>query len=703
MELEFKFEGHNVVQLPDEDAFEKCDMTNAKVVAKVGQSPFVYKVSGQDALDGKLFFACSVGSHCNDNQKLVVHTTTVSAPIGQNPPASRVEWLSPAECNAKRRTGSGPGESGATTPSVCEAPVKQADGFSFVSCLSESVTLTPGGVINRARLMHTPFPNDHRVKLGLRMWEFVTKNDDGTLSTVPINQLYTHHLSGNVVLGQGAEGMAADRPDREFPGNYGMLSGEEDDWMIFHLIDLRGVDDWVSCVECRCNRPQAPRRLQETGGVSCCFNCSSTVPKATTMDYYMRYNVSYRDVREDEVVQEVKFLTADTSPAVGKAIEYDVPPWQQLPASDRLPGNPKIQHLVREDKFEALFHHDFFGQLYHGPKRVKLLRCVGHLHVAAVTMRLEDAETGEILCENNPYHPNLKPGDPWSRGTPGTSDGFVTKLSVADMWPEKVVRADQKVRFIADYDAGELHTGVMGMLFLFYSTEVNLTINSTAFEVDLCIPEFCQSSLFPPDDVFSPPCDDQIKDSPMCKFAGMCDCDKFVTAPESQGCGNMFKSQMGDVEINSVCSGYCKVCSDSDKSEMDKRTKTSIWKWLKSICEYSGGQCQAVLRNLLACATYDMVWLDGRQVRQDMIDFLKAHGKDLAMDHYKLGGSSIRHKDKTMKDIKKCGSYEPVFPEVDPPKNSNIRSQDVNAAKVASSNAWLISALSVCIYFFVRT
>lgn len=83
--------------------------------------------------------------------------------------------------------------------------------FSYYTrtCLSGPATLTPGGVINRLFVMHDPFPQDYRVVIGQRTFEFVEGDPDSEegITPVPINQLYVHHLSGSVVFGQGTEGV----------------------------------------------------------------------------------------------------------------------------------------------------------------------------------------------------------------------------------------------------------------------------------------------------------------------------------------------------------------------------------------------------------------------------------------------------------------------------------------------------------------
>ena len=184
--------------------------------------------------------------------------------------------------------------------SICDDPVKEVgdDGRKtwFRSCLSSPFTLTPGGVVNRASVVHYPFPTSHCVVLGRRIWEFVQGGLDNLQST-PVNQLYIHHILGNVIQGNGAESINRSDEDAPFPFPYGQLTGDFDDIMTFHLIDLRKTgDNPLSCLECRCRDGQGifldfggsgGDGREDTGGTYCCSNCTSLM--SPTIDYRMRY------------------------------------------------------------------------------------------------------------------------------------------------------------------------------------------------------------------------------------------------------------------------------------------------------------------------------------------------------------------------------------------------------------------------------
>lgn len=195
------------------------------------------------------------------------------------------------------------------------------------------------------------------------------------------------------------------------------------------------MDDWLPCIECRCKNPSDGSYLGvggsdggilssdgnvTTGGISCCHNCTDLT--GPTLDYRMRYNVSYSYIEEDEPVKELSLLIADVSPAVGRFIEFDVPGYQDLREAFRSDADPKVQRIVREEPFNVMFKEGFFAGDYSGPDEVRLFRCVGHLHVAAIGMWLEDAVTGEKLCSGV-----------GSYGTdPSQDKGFLTAIHVDD-------------------------------------------------------------------------------------------------------------------------------------------------------------------------------------------------------------------------------------------------------------------------------
>lgn len=580
----FEFAAHNVYLMASEEHYHSCDFADATLLAQVGdESPYSYTIP-PEAEGTMLYFACMVGDHCaGGSQKL---TVGVSAFWGhdeferQVPDSTVLLGMSSGECDEVQR-GAGGGTSEAEQieasglRSSCSDPVLVEDGEPYTyyrTCLSGPATLTPGGVVNRLSVMHDPFPQDHRVLIGQRTFEFVQGDPEGEggegVTPVPVNQLYVHHLSGSVVFGQGSEGIRQTAPDAPFPEPYSLFSGDDGNSMIFHLIDLREVDEWLACVECRCPLEMSQpgtylddlQRGNITGGVNCCSNC--TALEGPTVDYRMRYNITYRELQPDDApVTDVRMLTADISPMADSVLEHDVPSWEFLPPSHVSPENPRVQRLEVIKPFKEIFKDDFFQGPYKGPQTVQLLRCVAHLHIAAIEMWLEDYATGERLCDGQTTY-----------GTdPITDEGFLTAVSVTNFDPPREFPADLMVRFVTDYNATIVHTGVMGYWFLFTAGDEQVTAKETSLTVDLCLQSSCDASLLPQMDMapfvvemekqkrqLEIECVDTITESPSCTFGGICDCEAFVNAPESSGgCNGFYSSAFGDIEIRSLCANYC--------------------------------------------------------------------------------------------------------------------------------------------------
>jgi len=475
-------------------------------------------------------------------------------------------------------------------PSTCDETVQLPDGRFSRSCLSPPMTLHPGGVINEVRTLFYPYPYDRKVAISDRFFEFVEWDTYGIHHpprVVPLAELYIHHLSGNLVFGQGSEGLGVNMEEFEVD-RYKLLSGDELDWMIFHIIDLRQVPEWLACLECRCDRPDLnlSTAYLEEGGINCCFNCTTSPPwtQPQMRDYYLRYNSTWREI--ETTYDEVRFLTADISPAVGRALEYDVP------------ATPSGLHsLTITLPFNQMFHHDFFAELYSGPEEASVLRCVGHQHIAAFGMWLTVNATGESLCESLPVYGS----------TPGIDKGMLVDLTREDYSPPRTLLKDTLVSLRVDYNSTEFHTGVMGMLFLFYAAGNAVQPYpdpSSILLLDPCVEAICSTQqLLECDDDCAVPsaCEDTIEDNGMCKFGGMCSCDELIADPAYGGCGGVVPSDYGDTYIDDVCAVSCGVCDPnvpppvvSQQEEIEHNAAV--------VCASPTEACESFLSNLLACA-----------------------------------------------------------------------------------------------------
>lgn len=260
-------------------------------------------------------------------------------------------------------------------------------------------------------------------------------------------------------------------------------------------------------------------------------------------------------------MKELTMLISDISPVLNKIIEFDVPEYQNLRQELQKKTDPTVQRLVREEPFNKMFKSGFFLDDYDGPDMVRLFRCVGHLHVAAIGMWIEDVETGEILCSGE--------------GTYGTDPkedkGFLTAIHVDNYDEPKVFPADRMVRFITEYNATELHTGVMGLYFVFVDSGELITADDTALTVNICMNPACDTSMLPRvtmEDVSNGEvCENTLADSPACQFGGLCDCQDVINAAESTGCGGVYSTDQGSMDVNSVCAKSCgcpsTTCSDA--------------------------------------------------------------------------------------------------------------------------------------------
>jgi len=732
--LTFSYSAHDVWRMPSMEAMDNCDFGSAIKLAGVGDAPFEYSVTAQDAMEGHLYFACSIGAHCSQGgQKISVNVQEGPA---EEPEAERgivptSEYLLGADDSACALYQSG--TTGSDTEefleanrlqSECTEAVLGEDGMYSVSCLSGPATLTPGGVMNSARFMHYPYPTDRRVVVGTNTWEFVQgdpiPNSNGQgVTPVPVNQLYVHHLSGRVVLGQGSEGIRRSDVQFPFPEPYGTLTGEEGDAMVFHIIDLREVDEWLACVECRCRDPEDGTYLtiggsgDGTGGVPCCANCTDLA--GPTIDYRMRYNVSYWDIPEEGSVTDLQMITADISPVVGKAIEFDVPSYENLKPGNVKEGMPRIQRLVREGPFDELFQMEFFGDAYAGPSNVKFFRCVGHLHIAALGMWLEDAETGMTICD----------GEGSYGMNPEQDKGFLTAVKVHSHDPPLEFPSDRRVRLITEYNATEFHTGVMGMWFAYVSSDVEVDREAAKLTVEYCENSVCDVDMLPEPPVlvcedkiaenpmcrFGGLCDckelvvadgsegcggvystaqgdivindvcakhcgacgeeaaassiqsgcvDALADGPMCSFGGMCECEDFVSAPESTGCGGVYTSDWGDIQVNDYCAKHCDACSDEEEGPsqeelLQKEMLKSLEDHVSKTCKYATPECHGSLSNLQACGTGQKLTGTRQWNMPDrkMAMVAREHGVRLAAEHAKLGDASL-HRNEVESTVNKC-------------------------------------------------
>jgi hypothetical protein len=513
------------------------------------------------------------------------------------------------------------------TDSECSEPVTYVDPddglrYYFSSCLSRPFTLTPGGIIAQSSIVHYPFPRDHRVILGTRMWEFVQGPE---LAPVYVNQLYVHHMLGDIIKGNGAEGIRRSDDDARFPSPYGKLSGDFDNVMTFHLIDLREVPEEarLECLECRC----AGDFL--TGRVGCCTNCTSL--ETPTVDYRLRYNVTWSEVSDfveytpDRMVRPITTLYTDVAHAVDKYIEFDVPHYSELPAEHRHPDNPQWQRLAREGTVRTLFSHSYPPNRpnYEGADQLEIFRCTAHLHIGGLEIYLEDAVTGEVICRSEATY-----------GTdPATDLGFLTSMSVINFDPQnpRMISADQPLRLVSVYNATEVHGGVMGHFDLDVA-EVwhgNVGQQEAALTVDLCQKETCDVDQVPNW------CRDNLEDTFSCRDRGICDCkDDLLANPFLPGCGEILDTgRYGQYEVDSICAESCG-CKAEPKLVVTN-LQMQIKETRRQICRYNTKECQDYLSNLYSCSQPNTPGVEN--LDQVVRSLMREHGTLMVQEYAKIG------------------------------------------------------------------
>jgi len=676
--VKFELLGHNVYLMDSAEAMENCDFSRGKLLASGGD--YEYTITERNvAKRSSLYFACEVGSHCFGEQRLRVDLDASEGPRTEAPVSKFILGTSSKSCQAVRQGEMDPAVASRAMETECSEPEFREPTEAidrphyYRSCLGPPITLTPGGVINKSSVLSFPFPTDRRVLLGDRTWEFVQGDPKlGPLDPVEVNQLYIHHIAGSVVLGNGAENIRQVEEDAAFQSPYGVLSGDINDIMIFHLIDLRETgDQWLECLECRCKDGQGTylgfggsgSETTETfgdgtGGVACCNNCTDLV--GPTVDYRLRYNVTYTELSDLDVpVKPIIYVMADVAPAIDRYVEWDVPSYQNLTKEYKLEGNPMVQVLENVGTLRELFGGLFPGAQYTGTDMMEIHRCAGHLHIAAIGMWLTDALTGEIICYNDVEYGS----------DPKADVGFIRSISVTNYDPPLKVLADRKMKLVTHYDATVLHTGVMGLLSL-YVAEGGKDVGpaEAALTADICAAPSCEVMDILPNGR----CNNALEDSMLCAFGGLCDCTVLLSLSDTVGgCGGVYVSDFGNITVSSMCAQHCgcgeDILEDSILEQIEEQTE--------KLCHYAGEECTRYLSNVYTCS---QPWADGFDgFEKAVMKVVAQYGEQMALEGTKLGAQAMHRY-----DVVKAEDAEvsPCDPKDYPPKSEEIDTNESERA-----------------------
>jgi len=193
-------------------------------------------------------------------------------------------------------------------------------------------------------------------------------------------------------------------------------------------------------------------------------------------------------------------------------------------------------------------------------------------------------------------------------------------------------------------------------------------------------------------------CKDTLESNPACRFGGVCSCEEFANAEESEGCGGLYKTEMGDTVVNEVCALYCDACVVKSAEELfDQAYSEVMTLTMQDHCRYATKECQATLSNLYSCAKEEA----GIENVNPMVQqFVIKHGEELALENAKLGTPSL-HVGKEDQTVEACSIELQVKPDdstEDVP--SMTREDDVSSSETSKRGSVIALGLSVASFFF---
>lgn len=258
------------------------------------------------------------------------------------------------------------------------------------------------------------------------------------------------------------------------PNPYGIEVGNEEEvplgyqekWMLnVHVIDTRGVEDRVGCLECKCHLYDNDNKDDlgdYKGGFRCCYDQTQCKVKegyeGEKRNLYVKYTVKWVDWDDDFVipVKVYVFDATDTwQPFVDSTgrisqehdchVEYDVESCSLTNKLDGECGAIKRSKVMFEDN----------GFLVYG---------VAHQHIGGIGATLY-GEDGRVLCSSSPIYGK---GDEI-----GNEDGYVVGMSTC--YPklgDVKINKGELGSLVSKYDPTQNHTGVMGIFSIMVATKL---------------------------------------------------------------------------------------------------------------------------------------------------------------------------------------------------------------------------------------
>jgi len=341
------------------------------------------------------------------------------------------------------------------------------------------------------------------------------------------------------------------------------------------------------------------------------------------------------DIPEGEYIEPVNLLTADIAQVFGKSIEFDVPLYTNLPKEHVSFGDSQVQALQLFGTVRDLFWHGIYDRIFDGPDIMKIHRCAGHMHIGAIAQFIENVDTGEIICTSKANY-----------GTDPTSNqGFLTSMDVTNFDPPLTLSAEGNIRLVTHYNASIVHTGVMGLLQIWYSDgDVHVQKDETPLAVNFCAPSTCDATKLPSVESLSDQiCSDDLEASYFCIALGMCSCDDFLALPQVKGgCNGYIKTPVGNYDVTDFCAKTCK-CVHLDNEQIkgeaiERAAEKELEHSMKYLCHYASKECNDYLSNLYSCAD-EQIGADNIDVI--VRDLVVRQGHFMAISNSRLGHPAL--------------------------------------------------------------
>ncbi|KAL3699794.1 hypothetical protein R1sor_017816 [Riccia sorocarpa] len=375
---------------------------------------------------------------------------------------------------------------------------------------SPPFSLGPGDVANNFYWMQMPLGH-----VGLKKFNGEVVDEDG--HPVPLSEVYLHHWvafreyvnkngtneirparNGGICqsrilqqfFGLGSETRLT---DTHLPEPYVLATGNpeeipegfEEQWMLnVHAIDTRGTVNPWHCLECRCasynvSVTEYGKKVPEeyVGGLECCRNHDRCALKegvhGTKRKLYFQYTVEY--VPMEPSLRPVRVYIMDITDdrqSVEETprckVEYDV-----------LPCDGSKDIVCRDEKHALAWLPE--------ENVVDIIYVVGHLHAGGVSIALHGRDGREVCTANAVYGTGNEAGN---------EKGYI--VGMGSCYPEigtQKIKPGEELHVKSVYKSNELHTGVMGLVYVMVADPVpedhgssfNWTITATVVVIAIAV------------------------------------------------------------------------------------------------------------------------------------------------------------------------------------------------------------------------